>query len=58
MGIMQIHQWDFETGVQDWTILDEEAGWQWGLNVDLSGNSTSYLGIDSDAAGSGTHVAD
>src|SRR6056297_1536996 len=58
MGIMQIHQWDFETGVQDWTILDDETGWQWGLNVDLSGNSTTYLGIDSDAAGSSTHVAD
>ncbi len=58
MGIMQIHQWDFETGVQDWTILDDETGWQWGLSVDLSGNSTNYLGIDSDAAGSSTHVAD
>ncbi len=58
MGIMQIYQWDFETGVQDWTILDDENGWQWGLNVGLSGNSTNYLGIDSDAAGSGTHVTD
>ena len=57
-GENQLYFWDFETGVQDWTILNSNIGWKWGLNVGITGNNTEYLGINSDAYGNGTHVFD
>ena len=56
-GLMEIISFDFETGVQEWTIDGSSSGWQL-APVNLSGNSTDYISIDSDAAGSGTHVFD
>jgi len=58
IGLMEIYSWDFEDGTQNWTILNTTVGWKWGLTVDLTGNDTEYLGIDSDTYGNGTHVFD
>lgn len=58
LGLNSQYFWDFESGVQNWTVAGDETGWIWGLSVGLTGNTSEYLGIDSDAAGSGTHVAD
>ncbi|MFO7863976.1 MAG: M28 family peptidase [Salinivirgaceae bacterium] len=58
IGLMDIHFWDFEDGLQSWTISDNINGWRHGVQVDISGNNTNYLSTDSDDAGSGTHVED
>lgn len=58
MGLNQIYFWDFEDGIQNWTILNTTLGWQWGVPADLSGNNTEYLSINSDAPGSAYHVFD
>lgn len=57
-GLMTIFDWDFESGVQGWSIKNTNLGWKWGLNVPISGNSTTYLGINSDAYGQNIRVVD
>lgn len=56
-GLMEIFVFDFESGDQGWTLNGTINGWQI-APVNLNGNSTDYVSIDSDAAGSGTHVSD
>lgn len=53
MGLLQIGIWDFEDGLQGWTLENNNTGWIWNQIVSIPGNSTPYLSIDSDAAGSG-----
>lgn len=57
VGLLQTHFWDFEDGMQDWTFENDEAGWAWDVSVELNGNNTKYISIDSDDVGSGTHTA-
>lgn len=56
LGLHEIASYDFETGLGNWTIEPASNSWVSGATVELTGNSTQYLSIDSDAAGSGTHV--
>jgi len=58
MGLNEIYFWDFEDGIQNWTIENSSSGWQYGIDVNIPGNSSEYLSIDSDGAGSGNHVYD
>ncbi|MDA3866515.1 MAG: M28 family peptidase [Salinivirgaceae bacterium] len=58
IGLMEIHFWDFEDGLQSWTIANNNNGWRHGVQVGISGNNTNYLSTDSDDAGSGIHVED
>ncbi len=51
---------DFEADAQGWDIQGNVNGWQWGNNASLSssfmtfnGNSTNFIAVNADAAGSG-----
>lgn len=57
-GRIELYTFDFEESEQGWTIAGNPNGWQWNVTVDIPGNSTPYISIDSDAAGSGPHVFD
>lgn len=57
-GLMNIYSWDFEDGTQGWTIKNTNLGWKWGLTVPITGNSTYYLGVNSDAYGQNVHIVD
>jgi len=52
--------YDFETGPDDWDIQGNVNGWEWGNSASLSssfmsfaGNSTNFIAVNADAAGSG-----
>lgn len=55
-GVETLYSWNFESGIQGWQIQATTHSWQINHPVNLQGNTTSYLSIDSDGAGSGTHV--
>lgn len=56
LGLHEIASCDFENGMENWTIEPTSNSWVSGASVALTGNATQYLSINSDAAGSGTHV--
>ncbi len=56
---------NFEALPDYWTFANDEYGWRWGdasaLNsyyLDYEGNSSMFMGINSDALGNGEHVSD
>ena len=60
-----IYSYNFEENAQNWTVMGTELGWVWGdvnslssAYLSFAGNNTSFLGINSDAAGSGVQVSD
>jgi len=51
---------DFEADAQGWDIQNNVNGWRWGNNasmsstfMDFNGNSTNFIAVNADAAGSG-----
>jgi hypothetical protein len=66
MPVMELPiQEDFEQSPNWWTFSNNQYGWRWGSSETLNsyylifdGNTTGFMGVNSDALGRGAHVND